>query len=174
MLKKIVLAVAALSVFNLGSVGIAAAAPINDLAKGQTAVGVMVHNTDPSSNTFYIENRVDDNFTLGFQGIDWDHGGHMNDIYGQIDLNNNLRAIVGNRDYASQSKLYAGLAVTAPLSPELGGYASYISSSQFNELQVGANYHVADNVDLNFNYRSYSPDGGSDNNGVGVGATFKF
>lgn len=174
MFKKVILAAAAVTVFNLGVMGIASAAPINDLAKGQTALGVLVHNSDPSSNTFYIENRVGDNFTLGYQNVDWDWGGNANDIYGQIDLNSNLRAIVGNRDYASQSKFYGGVAVTAPLAPNWGGYASYITSSNFNEFQVGANYNMAANVDLNLNYRSFSPDYGKDNNGVGIGATFKF
>lgn len=174
MVKKTVLAAAALLVLNLGAAGIVSAAPINDLAKGQTAVGVLGHNSDPSSDTFYIENRVGDNFTLGYQNVDWDRGGNANDIYGEIDMNNNLRAIVGNRNYASESKFYAGVAVTAPLSPDWGGYASYISSSKFNEFQAGANYHATSNLDLNLNYRSFSPDGGKDANGLGVGATFKF
>ena len=174
MLKKVVLAVAAVSVINLGVIGIAAAAPINDLYKGQTAIGFMSNDTDPHSGTFYIENRVGDNFTLGYQHVDWDWAGNANDIYGQINLNSNLRAIIGNRDYESDSSLYGGVAVTAPLAPNWGGYASYVTSGDFHEFQVGTNYNITPTVDLNLNYLSFSPEYGKDRDGVGVGATFKF
>lgn len=169
-MKKLGLALAALLTIS-ASTGFAA--PINDLSKGQTAVGINIHNTSPSSNTFYIENKVADNFTLGLQTIDWDHGGSMDDVYGQLHLNNNLRAIVGNRNFESNSKFYMGMAVTAPLAPEWDGYASLIAGSEFKELQVGANYKLSHNVDFNVSYRSFMPDAGSNNNGLGFGATLK-
>lgn len=163
-MKKTLLALAALMAINAGT---GFAAPINDLSKGQTAVGVLLRSSD--SDTLYLEHKVSDNFTLGLQD-----GGHMDDIYGQVNVSNNLRAIVGNRDFGSNSKLYLGLGVNAPLSPEWNGYASLISGSQFNEVQVGANYKIASNVDFNLNYRSFMPDEGSNINGLGFGASLKF
>lgn len=104
-------------------------------------------------------------FTLGLQ---------KHDVYGQVNLNDNLRAIVGSRDYHSNSELYVGAAVNTSLAPSLEGYASLVGSSDFKELQVGANYSLTHNVDLNLNYRSFMPDSGNDNNRTAVGATLKF
>jgi len=164
-LKKIVLSLVAALVL---SVGTGFAAPINDLATGQTAVGL-------GSDTFYLEHKLTDNFTLGFQNVDrGDNGTSLDDIYGQFRLSDNLRAIIGSRNLDSGSKFYGGLAVNGPMAPEWDGYASFIAGNQFKELQVGANFHLAHNLDLNLNYHSFMPDAGRDTNGAGVGVTLKF
>jgi hypothetical protein len=154
-MKKIILTSVALLAFN---VGIGFAAPINNLNQGQTAIGFM-------DDSLYLEHKVSDNFTLG---------GQKNDIYGQVNLNNNLRAIVGSRDYNSNSELYIGAAVNTPLAPSLDGYVSLVGASNFKEMQVGANYNLTSNLDLNLNYRSFMPDEGSNSNRTEVGATVKF
>ncbi|GMA99844.1 hypothetical protein [Pelosinus sp. IPA-1] len=154
-MKKIALTVASLLAFGI-STGFAA--PINNLSQGQTAVGVV-------DDSFYLEHKMSDNLTLGFQ---------KNDIYGQVNVNNNIRAIIGSRDYNSNSKIYVGAAVTSPLAPSLDGYASLVGASGFKELQVGANYNLTNNLDLNVNYRSFMPDEGSNSNRTALGATFKF
>jgi len=165
LLKKIVLSLVAALVL---SVGTGFAAPINDLATGQTAVGL-------GSDTFYLEHKLTDNFTLGFQNVDrGDNGTSLDDIYGQFRLSDNLRAIIGSRNLDSGSKFYGGLAVNGPMAPEWDGYASFIAGNQFKELQVGANFHLAHNLDLNLNYHSFMPDAGRDTNGAGVGVTLKF
>ncbi|MPM81557.1 hypothetical protein SDC9_128611 [bioreactor metagenome] len=169
-MKKIIIGLAALLSANLAT---GFAAPINDLHQGQTAVGVVMNSGDNDSDTFYLEHKLSNNFTLGLQNSDFDYGGDADDIYGQFNLNNNLRAIVGNRDYGYDSKFYMGLAATTPLAPAWDGYASLIGNSDFKELQVGANYQLARNVDFNLNYRSNMPDQGSNNNGLGFGATLK-
>lgn len=164
-MKKIVLSLVAALVL---SVGTGFAAPINDLATGQTAVGL-------GSDTFYLEHKLTDNFTLGFQNVDrGDNGTSLDDIYGQFRLSDNLRAIIGSRNLDSGSKFYGGLAVNGPMAPEWDGYASFIAGNQFKELQVGANFHLAHNLDLNLNYHSFMPDAGRDTNGAGVGVTLKF
>ncbi len=154
-MKKIVLTVVTLLSFGAAT---GFAAPINDLTKGETAVGFM-------HDSIYAENKIADNITVGFQ---------KNDIYGQLNLNNNLRAIVGSRDYNNGSKMYIGAAVDAPLAPSLDGYASLIGANDFKELQVGANYNLTNNVDVNVNYQSFMPDQGSNSNRTGLGATLKF
>lgn len=161
-MKKTVIAVAA---FFALQVGTSLAAPINDLSRGQTAVGL-------SSDAFYLEHQVSDSFTLGFQNLDY-YGG-MDDIYGQFKLDNSLRGIVGSRDIDSGSKLYLGLGVNGPLSPEWKGHASFVAGSEFKEVQAGASYALSHNVDLNLNYRSFMPDGGGNKSGVDIGATLKF
>jgi hypothetical protein len=165
LLKKIVLVlVAALTL----AVGTGYAAAVNDLTTGQTAVGV-------GSDTFYLEHKFADNFTLGFQNVDrGDNGSSLNDIYGQFHLSGNLRAIIGSRNFDSSSRLYGGLAVTGALAPQWDGYASFVAGDQFKELQVGANFRLASNLDLNLNYHSFMPDFGRDTNGAGVGVTLKF
>lgn len=161
-MKRTLLIVALLLTMTAGT---CLAAPINDLGSGQTALGL-------GSNTFYLEHKLTDNFTLGLQNIDW--AGEPTDIYGQFDFSGNLRGIVGSRDYNGGSKLYLGLAVSGPMAPEWDGYASIIGGSEFKEVQVGANFHIAHNLDLNLAYHSFMPDFGPDHNGVGVGATFRF
>lgn len=161
-MKKTLLTITALLTLSAN----AFAAPVNDLSQGQTAVGA-------GSDVFYLEHKLTDSFTLGFQNVDRD-GADMDDIYGQFRLNNNLRAIVGNRDFNYDSNIYAGLAVNGPLSPEAKGYASLIAGGDFKELQVGANFKLTHNVDLNLDYHSFMPDQGRNRNGVGVGATLKF
>ena len=163
-MKKIIVALTAVVTMNAG---IALAAPINDLSKGQTALGI-------GTDTFYIENRIGDNFTLGIQNAKRDNAGNMNDNYGQFNLSNNLRGIIGSRNVDAGSKMYLGMAINGPLSSGWDGYGSLIAGDRFKEMQVGANIGIANDVDLNLNYHSFMPDSGSNANGVGFGATIKF
>lgn len=162
-MKKTVLAMAALLTMNV-SAGFAA--PINNLSQGHSAVGI-------GSDGLYIEHKLTNNFTVGYENVDRD-GLKADDIYGQFDLNNNLKGIIGSRNFDPGSKTYFGLAATAPVSPEMDGYASFVVSSDFKEMQLGGNYALANNLDLNLKYTSFMPDYGSNRNEVGVGATLKF
>lgn len=146
------------AVFFVFSVGSGFAAPINNLVNGQTAIGFV-------EDDLYIEHKLNENVTLGIE---------EDSFYGQYNLNTNLRAIVGSRDYHSHSSFYAGAAINAPVAPKLDGYASFVGSDKFQELQVGANFNVASNLDININYRSFMPNHGSDDNRTAIGATFKF
>jgi len=154
-MKKIVLTV--VSILAIGASTAFAGTPINELNQGQTAIGVQDHD-------LYIQHQLSNNFSLGFS---------ENDINGQIGLGNNIKGIIGSRDYGG-SKLYAGLAVTAPLAPSLAGYASFVGADNFTEAQVGANYNLTNNLDLNLNYRSLMPEYGNDQNRTSVGAAYKF
>jgi len=154
-MKKIALAV--VSLFALG-VGTVFAAPVNNLNQGQTAIGVL-------DSSLYIEHKLTNNLTLGL-GED--------DIYGQIGLGSNIRGIVGSRDYNNGSKMYVGAAVNTPIAPSLDGYASIIGANNFKEVQVGANYNLTSNFDVNVNYRSFMPDQGSNSDRTSLGAAFKF
>lgn len=163
-MKKTVLAFAAFLALQAGA---ALAAPVNDLSRGQTAVGL-------SSDTFYLEHQISNSFTLGLQNVNWNNSGSMDDIYGQFKLDNNLRGIIGNRDLSAKSELYLGLAVNGPIAPEWKGHASFVAGSEFKEMQAGASYALTHNVDLNLNYHSFMPDSGKNRNGADFGATFKF
>ena len=144
------------------------AAPLNDLGNEQTAVGV-------SGDAFYLEHKFGDRFTLGYQSMDRDYYGDMKDIYGQYQFTNNLRGIVGNRDFDySDSSVYLGLGLNGSLAPQLDGYASFLAGDEFKELQVGAGYKLARNLDLNVTYSNFMPDHGKDKDEFAVGATFKF
>ncbi len=154
-MKKVAVASAFLLAFSIGT---GFAAPMNSLEQGQTAVGV-------SDDSFYLEHKLTNNVTIG---------GEKNNIYGQFELTNNLRAIVGSRNDYSNSSLYFGGALNAALAPDLEGYVSLVGGSHFEEMQFGANLGIAPNVDLNVNYRSYMPEAGKDHNRASVGATVKF
>lgn len=163
-MKKTAIALAAFVTLNIGT---GFAAPVNDLSQGQTAVGA-------GTDTFYLEHKLSDNFTIGYENMDRNNTGSMNDIYGQLNLNSNLRGIIGSRNFSSDSETYLGLAVNGALSPQADGYASLIGGSQFKELQIGTNYKLSHNTDLNINYHSFMPDEGRNKDGIGVGATLKF
>ena len=154
-MKKTALTVISLFAFGVGT---GFAAPINNLTQGQTAIGVF-------DSSLYIEHKLSEKVTLGLQ---------ENDIYGQYAINNKLRALIGSKDYNSNSSIYLGAAYNAPLAPSLDGYVSLIGSSDFAELQVGANYNLTHNVDVNVNYRSFMPDQGSNRNRTSLGVAYKF
>ncbi len=163
-MKKSILTFAAILTLTTG---VASAAPINNLSSGETAIGV-------GTNENYIEHQFSDNLTIGYQKADRDEYGNQDDIYGQIRLVDHVRAIVGHRDLNYKSNYYAGLAANVPLTPSATGYASFVTGSDFNETQIGANVGLVSNVELNLNYHSFSPDHGHNENGFGVGATVKF
>lgn len=144
------------------------AAPLNNLHNEQTAVGA-------SGDTVYIEHKFGDRFTLGYQAIDRDSYGDMKDVYGQYQFSQNIRGIVGNRDFDERdSAVYAGLGLQGELAPNLSGSAAYIAGDDFSEVQLGAGVQLAQNVDLNVTYTNFMPDQGKDKDKVAVGATFKF
>lgn len=157
-----------LGAFIILSTGTSFAAPLNNLDSEQTAAGI-------SSDTVYIEHKFDDRFTLGYQAIDRDNYGDMNDIYGQYQLSDNVRGIIGVRDFDyTDSSMYLGLGLQGNLAPQLDGFASFVVGDEFNELQVGAACQLAANVDLNVTYTNFMPDQGRDEDEVSVGATFRF
>ncbi len=162
-MKKPILTLAAFMALNAATVF---AAPLNDLSQGQTAIGL-------GTDTFYLEHKLSNNFTLGYQNVDYDHVGDMDDIYGQFNLTDNLRGIIGSRSFHSDSKAYIGMGVNSALSPDADGYASFIAGDHFKEFQVGTNIKLSYKTDLNLNYYSFKPDGSSSKTGVGVGATIK-
>jgi hypothetical protein len=149
------------------SVGTGAAAPINNLETGQTAVGVL-------TDTIYLEHKIGSNLTIGYQNVDRKYGSEMDDFYGQYQLPfSSVRAILGHRDIGSGST-YIGLSVSEGLAPRLNGYASVIGSDDFVEYQVGANLELTRAVDLNANYRNFRPDHYRNESRLEVGASYKF
>jgi len=148
-MKKVLLPLTLLLAF---SVGTGFASPINNLVKDQTAVGILLH-TD--QNSFYIENKVTDTLTAGFERINVNNLS-MNDFHLQFDTNPNAKFLLGMRDFNSSSRAYAGLGLTAPLSPDATGYTSLIAGNHFTELQVGVNYRLTEGYDLNLNYRGFN------------------
>lgn len=161
-MKKIICFAVALSALSLST---ALAAPLNDLAPNQTAVGA-------SNDGIYIENKVADKFTLGIQGIDLNDDSSF-DIYGQYHFTNNFRGIIGHRDVFDGS-LYAGVGVSDNLDENWDGHAYVIFGDEFTEVQVGAAYKINNDLDANLYFRSFMPDHGDNHNRVGIGLTYKF
>lgn len=148
----------------------ALAAPINQMANHETAVGV-------GTKESYIEHKVTNKATVGFQYADRDEKGDYKDAYLQYDVvGSELKVIGGYRWNLPNDKdnAFAGVAVSTPKIMGFDAYASYVSGKDFNETQVGVNKNLLLNVDLNVNYHNFKPDEGSRENGVGVGVTVKF
>ena len=140
-MKKSALLTAALL---LVSSSYAMAAPINQMANHETAVGV-------GTKESYIEHKVTNKATVGFQYADRDEKGDHKDAYLQYDIVGSELKVLG-----------------------FDAYASYVAGKDFNETQVGVNKNLLLNVDLNVNYHNFKPDEGSRENGVGVGVSVKF
>lgn len=162
-MKKIICIAVALLVLSLGT---AMAAPLNDLSKGQTAVGVATDN-------LYIEHKIADRFTIGLQNIDVTSDDDEIDLYAQYRLNNTFRAIVGHRDISGGAG-YLGIGATRSLDNNWDGHAYVLLSDEFVEAQVGATYKITSELDANVYFRSFMPDEGKDKNRLGVGITYKF
>ncbi len=161
-MKKIFCLAAALLVINCG---FAMAAPLNDLDKGQTAVGA-------SNDGIYIENKLGDRMTFGLQNIDMGRD-DMFDFYGQYHFTNHFRGIVGHRDY-SGGTAYLGVGATHGIDKNWNGHGYAIFSGEFTELQIGAAYKINRELDANVYYRAIMPDHGDDRDRIGVGLTYKF
>lgn len=177
MKKKMLALIAGLTLAS--NVGFAA--PLNNLATGETAIGYNYHSMSNSAdnNSYYLENAISDKFTLGIERNNYsgDFGSKWNttDIYAQYKLDPNIRLIVGNRDYDyAGSKVYFGVGVNTNLAPKLDGYASVISSSYTTEWQAGVNYALNDNLSLNVNYKNNKDDHYPTYDGIGVGLNYKF
>ena len=158
-MKKSALLTAALL---LVSSSYAMAAPINQMANHETAVGV---------------GKVTNKATVGFQYADRDEKGDHKDAYLQYDIvGSELKVIGGYRWNLPNDKdnAFAGVAVSTPKVLGFDAYASYVAGKDFNETQVGVNKNLLLNVDLNVNYHNFKPDEGSRENGVGVGVSVKF
>ena len=161
-MKKIICLTVALLVLGLGT---AMAAPLNDLEKGQTAVGV-------SNDNLYIEHKIGSRITLGVQSIDL-HDDSTADLYGQYNFTNNFRGIIGHRDYVGGST-YLGVGVSGVLDNKWDGHAYVLFADEFTEVQAGATYNITRDLGANVYFRSFMPDAGDDKHRVGAGLTYKF
>lgn len=171
-MKKFLLTLAALWVLCAGT---ALAAPVNNLDVGGTAAGYMFQSADPDTHTLYLEHQLFEKVTVGLQISDVEGVSDTeNDLYGQLLFSDNFRGILGVRDYGPETDLYFGAALNGELAEDTEGYASLIIGSDFDEFQVGINYRIHYNVDLNVNYKSTSYDGGKDRDGLGLGLSFLF
>lgn len=162
-MKKVIVL---LTLLLLISVGNTLAAPITSLDNQQMEIGIIGGNV---TTTYYLEDKVTNNITIGIQQIDGDL-----DCYGQIDLSPNVnkeatpKLIIGNRDYSSGSITYIGAAVNAPITEDFNGYAIALLGNHLQELQLGVTSELSDSVFINLNYRIVDHHG-SNKNGIGLG-----
>ena len=148
----------------------ALAAPVNQMANHETAIGA---NTKGG----YIEHKVTGKATVGYEYMDRDEYQNQDAVYLQYDLiGSEVKAIGGYRWNLPNDKdnAFAGVVVSTPKVLGFDAYASYVAGKDFNETQVGVNKNLLLNVDLNVNYHNFKPDEGSRENGVGVGVSVKF
>lgn len=154
----------------LGTSATAMAAPVNNMANNETAIGA-------GTKEMYVEHKFTKNLTAGYQYADRDEYNKQNDIYAQYDLvGSNVKAVAGwrNKLPGDKSNVYGGLAVVSPSVMGFEAYASYVKGADFGETQVGINKNLVANVDLNVNYHNFAPDNGHHETGVGAGITVKF
>lgn len=166
--KKILLPIALLFTLSVGTV---CAAPIKDLYLDQTAMGLSL-NTQHSG--FYIENKITYTMTGGYEYAEVGSK-KFSDLYSKFDLKGGVKGMGGMRDVGGNGglKMYGGLGLSIPLDYGWDGYISLVGNlKDFSELQVGANYVMFENVDLNINYRVYQYQGY--NTAATIGVVYKF
>jgi hypothetical protein len=149
----------------------ALAAPVNQMANHETAIGA---NTKGG----YIEHKVTGKATLGYEYADRDeYGSDQQDAYLQYDIVGSEAKLIGGYRWnlpGNKDNAFGGVALSTPKVLGFDVYASYIAGKDFNEVQAGLNKNILFNVDLNVNYHNFKPDHGSHENGVGVGLAVKF
>lgn len=179
-MKKKILALMA-STMLATSIGYAA--PITDLAPGETTVGYNHYNLDQyghsiDNDSFYLENALSDKFNVGIERNGYSsqyNGWHTTDVYAHYKLDNNVRLIVGDRNYSDSSdKFFYGIGGNMSLAPKLDGYASVTTSSVETSWQTGVNYKMDGKTALHFGYKSDKYDGSSAQDGFGFGINHKF
>lgn len=146
------------------------AAPINQMANHETAIGV-------GTKESYIEHKVTGKATIGYQYADRDEYGDHKDAYLQYDLVGSEVKMIGGYRWGlpgDKDQAFGGIALSTPKVLGFDAYASYVAGKDFNETQVGINKNLLFNVDLNVNYHNFKPDNGHHENGVGAGLTVKF
>lgn len=164
-MKKIAMLTAAMMMLGASSV---LAAPINQMAEHETAVGV-------GTKESYIEHKITNKATIGYQYADRDEYGDHKDVYLQYDVvGSEVKLIGGYRWTDGKDNAFGGVALSTPRVMGFDAYASYVAGKDFNETQVGINKNLLLNVDLNVNYHNFKPDHGHHENGVGAGITVKF
>lgn len=164
--------------FILLNFGIVCAAPANELEVGAVAGGL---SSGDKSNTYYLESRTGETFTLGVEYCNWRKQlGKTTDIYGKIDLDNatedfKIQVLVGNRtfnDASDASRKFAGAEVSSNLAENLVAYSSFIIGKGFDDFQIGTLYHMSMQNDLNiaYHYNRYE----DAKNDLSFGINFKF
>lgn len=146
------------------------AAPVNQMANHETAVGA---NTKGA----YVEHKVTGKATVGYEYMDRDEYQNQDTVYLQYDLiGSEVKGIGGYRWNLPGDKhnAYIGAAVSTPKVFGFEAYASYIAGKDFNEMQVGLNKNIIANIDANINYHNFKPDEGHHEDGIGVGLSVKF
>lgn len=147
------------------------AAPINQMAKHETAIGV-------GTKESYIEHKVTGKATVGYAYADRDEYGDHKDAYLQYDVVGSEVKLIGGYRWdmsGEKNNAFGGVALSTPKVLGFDAYASYIAGKDFNEAQVGINKTILFNVGLNVNYHNFKPrHGGHHENGVGVGLNVKF
>lgn len=144
---------------------------VNNLEEGESAAGLSFGD---KTKSYYIESKIGEAFTLGFQGSDWKNGYDVTNLYGQFTLNGseNRRGILGTKHLDSSSRAYLGIIAQKELSSEWVSYTLGAIGRGFQELQVGVNYQINDRNYLNVSYLFLNHKGGR--NDLDIGVTYKF
>lgn len=177
MKKMLTLTAAALS---LCATTAAFAAPLSDIAQGDTTAGYVHYNLDhdTKNDSFYLEHGLSEKVVLGVEHNGFAQPGanrEATDVYAQYKLDPHVRLIAGTRDSDSSADgFYYGLGATLNLAPQLDGYMSATTGSHMNEWQAGVSYKMNANTDLTLGYKSLKEDNAATTSGLGLGANYKF
>ncbi len=155
--------------------GVALAAPVVTLEKGESVVGISHAELDHEGvDGFYLENAVSDQITAGFQHKNGDFGGSENDLYAKYKLPQNVNLVLGMRDYSGAgNKVLFGAEASTNLAEKLTGYAAVKFTSEETEYNVGATVALTNQLSFDLNYINKDFDHSS-TNGVGFGVNYKF
>jgi opacity protein-like surface antigen len=180
MMKKKILTIVTGAMLT-ASVGFAA--PITDLEHNESTIGynhynLHVNGIHMDTDSFYLEHGITDKVIVGLERNSYSvpvYDDRTTDIYAHYKVDQNVRFILGNRDYSSgPSKMFYGIGASTNLTPNVDGYASVTSSSIATEWQTGVTYKLNDQASLHLGYKSYKEDGAPNADGIGFGANYKF
>lgn len=140
-------------------------------------------------NTFYIEHKLDNRFTIGFTqhngsfrrgeqpDLYYQENLRMNDVYMKYYVDPKVYLTLGNRSYWRQqtvqvgadrlqdskesNKLLWGIGGKTPLSSQTGLYASFLKAGGTHETNLGIEYKLGAGTFLDVSYKWYDETHGS-------------
>lgn len=175
--------------------GVALAAPVVNLEKGQTSIGynyssleteiLGISIDDSKTNGYYVETAVTDKVILGidYNKASLESGNNhadlkITDIYAKYKVGANANVLIGNRQYdfegEKENKITYGIEETTRLDDNLNGYGSVKHNSYETEWQFGVTYALNNATNLDINYKRHSGDYDVIFKGFGIGINYKF
>lgn len=171
------------------SVGTASAEPVRDIQKGQTVIGLGLNDYANTGLSYYAEHGLTDKIIIGVKQVRLDgdyQDGHVNSVYGEYKVNDNLHAYLGIREYEGcddinmgptcgwDGNVTVGFVAYQKVAKKVETFESIKYNRRETEYKAGVAYAIDSNWGIGISYNHHDFPEGDQVKGLVVGATYKF